>query len=91
MALYDKSRDRRSDPMNPNGHSSWYGGTLLPLIVAAAIAVALIAMMFPRDGERSADTNAGPSVETVAPSPAPTTAPAMPTPPATTEPRPTTP
>lgn len=39
--------------------------------------------------ERAGDTNAGPSVETVAPKPSPSTSPAVPTPNPTTEPRPT--
>ena len=60
------SNDRRSTPF---GRSN-----VLPLIVAAAIAVALIVMMYPRTGTESlGDTNnAGPSVQTVIPAPSPT-------------------
>ena len=67
-------RDPRRNP-NPNQRAT--RSNLLPLIVAAAIAVVLVVMMFPRTTpERLGETNAAPSVQTATPSP-------------TTEPRPT--
>jgi hypothetical protein len=91
MALYDKPRDPRFDPMNPNlNERSRFATTTLPLIVAAAIAIVLIAMFFPGIRSPIGDTNnAGPAVTTVTPSPAPSTSPVVPTPNPTTEPRPT--
>jgi hypothetical protein len=63
----------------------------MPLLLAAAIVVALIAMLYQtNDLSRVGDTNnAGPSVNTVMPSPTPSTSPPVPTPTPTTEPRPT--
>jgi hypothetical protein len=93
MALYNRPRDPRLDPSDPNyvDRPSAFGGTLLPLILAAAIAVAVIAMFYPRTTtDRVGDTNnAGSPVQTVTPSPSPSTSPALPTPNPTTEPRPT--
>ena len=74
---YDK-RDPRNSPTDPVRRSTPFGrNNMLPLIVAAAIAVVLIAMMYPRTpAERVNDTNnAGPSVQTVTPTPGPTTEP----------------
>jgi hypothetical protein len=64
---------------------------LMPLLLAAAIVVALIAMLYQtNDLSRVSDTNnAGPAVNTVMPSPTPSTSPPVPTPTPTTEPRPT--
>ena len=73
---YESPREpRRNDP---TPHSASAGrNNILPLIVAAAIAVALIAMMYPRTAtDRVGDTtNTGPSVQTVTPAPSPTTEP----------------
>jgi hypothetical protein len=93
MALYNRPRDPHFDPNDPNylDHPSAIAGTLLPLILAAAIAVAVIAMFYPRTTtDRVGDANnAGPAVQTVTPAPSPSTSPAVPTPNPTTEPRPT--
>ena len=90
MALYDRPRDPRFDPLNPNlSDRSHYLTTLLPLIVAAAIAIILIAMFLPGSSTRVSD-NAGPAVNTVAP-PTPSTSPMVPTPAPTTQPKPSTP
>jgi hypothetical protein len=95
MALYDRPHDPApTDPRHPRltGRPSMGlgPGSALPLIVAAAVAIALLAMLYPNSGGRVGDANnAGPSVQTVTPSPSPTTSPAIPTPTPTTEPRPT--
>ena len=89
---YENPRDPRRDPNDPVGprrpssFSSW-----VPLALAAAVALAVIAMMYPRTTtDRTGDTtNTGPSVQTVTPSPSPSTSPPVPTPSPTTEPRPT--
>ena len=89
---HSNQRDPRRSPNDHAGRSSLFGrNNMLPLILAAAIAVALIAMMYPRTTtERVGDTNnAGPSVKTVIPAPSPSTSPPVPTPSPTTEPRPT--
>jgi hypothetical protein len=73
---FNHERDPRRNPNER--HSGLFGrNNVLPLIVAAAIAVALIAMMYPRTTtERVSDTiNTGPSVRTVAPTLSPTTEP----------------
>ena len=75
---YNNEPDPRRSQNDPLRRSSPVGrNNMLPLIVAVAIAVALIAMMYPRTGtERVGDTNnAGPSVQTVTPAPSPTTEP----------------
>jgi hypothetical protein len=55
---------------------SLLAGTLLPLIVAAALAAIVVAMVYQGPTtERVGDTNAGPSVQTVTPAPSPTTEP----------------
>jgi hypothetical protein len=77
MASYDRPRDQRIDP-----------AFILATAVAtaAALAVAIIAIIFAGSISRVGDTyNAGPTVETVMPSPS--TAPVMPPP--TTERGPT--
>jgi hypothetical protein len=92
MALSDRPFGRRLDPPEQGalGAKSRLGPTLLPLLLAAAIAALLIAMLYPGDRGRVGDTNnAGPSVQTVTPSPTPSTSPPIPTPTPTTEPRPT--
>lgn len=82
MALYD----RRFDQTTPRSAL----GTLLPFILAAALAVVLMMiLLFPRPAAQLGDTNAGPSVRTVTPQPAPSTSPAIPTPSPATDPRPT--
>ena len=89
---YDNERDPRRSPNDPVRRSTPFGrNNMLPLIVAAAIAVALIAIMYPRTTtERVGDTtNTGPSVQTVTPAPSPDTAVVEPMPSPTTEPRPT--
>jgi hypothetical protein len=61
--------------------------SLLPFVVAVAIAAAVIVWGFPSVPERgpSDTTNAGPSVKTISPTPTPSTSPAIPTPNPTTE------
>ena len=84
--------DPRRNPNDRSQRSTPYGrSNMLPLIAAAAIAVALIALMYPRTTtERVGDTtNAGPSVQTVTPTPSTDTAVVEPVPSPTTEPRPT--
>ena len=92
MAIYVRPHDRMP-PGAPDAHSrrSPVGNVLMPLLLAAAIVVALIAMLYQsNDLSRVGDTNnAGPSVGTVMPSPSPSTSPAVPTPMPTTDPRPT--
>ena len=63
-------RDLRRD-QNP----SLLVGTLVPLIIAAALAAIVIVMAYQHPPERVGDTNAGPSVQTVTPAPSPTTEP----------------
>jgi hypothetical protein len=58
------------------------------VFVAAVIAVLMIAVFYPGSEGRVGETNAGPSVQTVAPTPSPSTSPAVRTPNPTTEPRP---
>jgi hypothetical protein len=92
MAIYDRPHDRIT-PGAPDAHSRrpQTGNVLMPLLLAAAIVVALIAMLYQsNDLSRVSDTNnAGPSVKTVMPSPSPSTSPTVPTPTPTTDPRPT--
>jgi hypothetical protein len=79
-----------NDPLSPRRPSA-YGGWM-PMVLAAVVAVLVLAMVYSRTvtvTERIGDTNAGPPVQTVAPTPAPSTSPAVPTPNPTTEPRPT--
>lgn len=59
-----------NDPLTPRRPTAY--GSWLPLALAAAVVLAIIAMMYPRTGqERAGDTNAGPSVQTVTPAPSP--------------------
>ena len=71
------NNDPRRTPNDPVRHSKPFGrSNVLPLIVAAAVAVALIALMLPRTVTHPAgDTNAGPSMQTVTPARSPTTEP----------------
>lgn len=74
----NNEHDSRRNQNDSAGRSTPFGrNNMLPLLVAAAIAVALIAMMYPRTTtERVGDTtNTGPSVQTVTPAPSPTTEP----------------
>ena len=74
----NNGRDSRRNPNDPLRRSTPFGrNNVLPLLVAAAIAVALIAMMYPRTStDRVGDTtNTGASVQTVTPAPSPTTEP----------------
>ena len=94
MALYDRQHDpaatdhRHMTPINRT--PTWYGGILLPLILAAAIAVALAAAFYPGSEGQVGDTNnAGAPARTVTPSPTPSTSPAIPTPTPRTAPSPT--
>jgi hypothetical protein len=95
MALYDRPHDpAATDPRHPvpidRPSFGLWGGTALPLIIAAGIVIAMIVMLYPSGGGRVGDTtNAGPSVQNVNPSPSPSTSPVVPTPTPTTEPRPT--
>ena len=90
---YESPRDPRIDPNEPvaQGRPSASFGGWLSLVFAVAVAAAVLAMFYqPTTTERVNDTNnAGPSVQTVAPTPSPSTSPAVPTPNPTTEPRPT--
>ena len=90
MALYD----RRYDQGTPRSGL----GTVLPFILAAAVAaILMMTFLFPRPAAQvgdaqprtSVETNAGPSVKTVTPAPMPSTAPMAPTSPPGDEPRPT--
>src|SRR5690606_18829703 len=90
MAFYDRPHDRNYGySRQPRTFDSW-GNSALPLIIIAAIVLALIAMFYPfGNGARIGDTtNTGPSVKTVTPAPAPSTSPVVPSPNPTTEPRP---
>jgi hypothetical protein len=65
---------------------------ILPMVILAAVLAAIVLVMAyqrPSTG-RAGDTNAGPSVQTVTPTPSPSTSPTVPTPNPTTE-RPNTP
>ena len=88
MAIYDRPHGRIA-PGAPDAHlhRPQAGNILMPLLLAAAIVVALIAMLYQsNDLSRVGDTNnAGPSVKTVMPSPSPSTSPAVPTPTPTTQ------
>lgn len=85
---YENPRNSR-DPNAPaaRGRPAQSFGGWLPLVFAAAVAAALMALMYPHIGtDRAADTtNTGPSAKTVTPTPAPSTSPAVPTPNPTTE------
>jgi hypothetical protein len=61
--------------------------SLIPFVLAVAIAAIVIVFGFPSipKRDRSDTNNAGPSVRTVAPTPSPSTSPAVPTPNPTTE------
>lgn len=93
MALLDQNDPTATDHrhMRPIDRTTGlWDGTALPLLVAIAIAIALIAMFYPSGDGRVGDTNnAGSPVQTVTPSPSPSTSPTVPTPTPTTEPRPT--
>ena len=72
------NNDPRRNPNDTSQRSKPFErSNVLPLIVAAAIAVVLIAMVYPRTSQdRVGDTNnAAPSVQTVTPAPSPTTEP----------------
>ena len=90
---YENPRDPRIDSNDPvvRGRPSASFGGWLPMVLAAAVAAAVLAMVYPRlTTDRAGDTtNTGPSVQTVAPMPSPSTSPAVPTPNPTTEQRPT--
>jgi hypothetical protein len=76
---------RRSNKPAPSA----LAGILMPLILATVLVAVVVAMTYRRPAERAGDTNAGPSVQTVAPTPSPSTSPIVPTPNPTTESRPT--
>jgi hypothetical protein len=90
---FNSPRDPRIDTNDPSlidrRPSRYGGGSLLPLLLAAAIAVAIIAMFYPRSAPVVSDsTHPGPSMaQPVEPTPstAPTVAPA----PVPSDPRPT--
>jgi hypothetical protein len=90
MALYD----RRYDQSTPRSQL----GTLLPFILAAAVAaILMMTMFFPRPAPQVGDAGMAPSVstsqvpstKTMTPVPTPSTTPLVPTPSPTDEPRPT--
>ena len=64
-----------NDPLTPRRPTA-YGGWL-PLALAAAVVLAIMAWMYPRTPtDRVGDTtNTGPSVQTVTPTPSPTAEP----------------
>ena len=76
-----------NDPRGPNdpanvqpmgsGGSQW-----MPIVLAIAVAVVLLWLFVPRNTTTAVNdtTNAGPSVQTVAPALSPSTSPAVPTP-----------
>ena len=71
MALYDERRDPvdRTEP----ARAPLWAGNLIPILLAGAVALFVIAMMLPPSTpDRVGDTNAGPSVQTVTPAPSPT-------------------
>jgi hypothetical protein len=75
---HTNERDLRRIPndLADSPRPSLLAGTLLPLIVAAALAAIVVAMVYQGPTtERVGDTNAGPSVQTVTPAPSPTTEP----------------
>ena len=84
--------DRREDGINPAGtnlgqtpRSSMAGW--LPIVMAAAIVVAMFALFMPSTTHRADSTaNNAPSVNTVEPTPTPGMTPAAPTPNPTTTP-----
>ena len=53
-------------------HPSVLAGTLVPLIIAAALAAIVIVMAYQHPAECAGDTNAGPSLQTVTPLPSTT-------------------
>jgi hypothetical protein len=93
MALYDRPRDPRFDPLNPKPVGArpgfWLAG-MLPYIIGAVVLLLLITWFMP-SSERAVNdtTNAGPQTQSVNPAPSPSTSPAVPTPTPTTESRPT--
>jgi hypothetical protein len=95
MALYDQHGPASTGPRHlqpiDQPSSRYLGSVLLPIMLAAAITVGLIAMLLAGStATRPGDTTkAGPSVKTVNPSSSPSTAPTEPTPKPITEPRPT--
>jgi hypothetical protein len=70
---HDMHRDL-DDPAEPQ-RPSLLADILLPLVVAVVLAAIVIAMTYQRPGERAADANAGPTIQTVTPAPSPTTEP----------------
>ena len=90
---YESPRDPRIDPDEPvaQGRPLASFGGWLPLVLAAVVAAAVLAMVYPRVTTERVNnaTNTGPSVQTVAPTPSPSTSRAAPTPNPTTERRPT--
>ena len=74
MTYDNDPRRNLNDPMTPRRPSAFAGW--MPLALAAAVALAMIALMYPRSApDRVGDTNAGPSVKTVTPTPSPSTEP----------------
>jgi hypothetical protein len=90
MALSDRPFGRRVDP-DVSGPLDRKPGmpALLPVLLAAAAAVLLIALFFPMSGRVGDAASAGSSVQTVTPQLTPSTSPPVPTPRPTTDPRPT--
>jgi len=91
MALYDRPRDPRFDPIDPTARTpSMWTINIAPFFFAAIVVIALIAMLLPSSTPtRLGDaTNAGPSVKTVNSSPSTAPEPTEPNPKPTTEPTP---
>ena len=64
-------RDLRRHPQRP----LMLADTLPALILTGLLAAIVLVMAYQQPAERAGDTNAGPSVQTVTPTPSPTTEP----------------
>jgi negative regulator of sigma E activity len=81
-------RDRDPNAPEARDRPAASVGGWLPLVVATAVCLAVIAMVHPRvTTDRAGDTNNAGPVQTVAPMPSPSTSPAVPTPNPAMEPR----
>ena len=69
---HDRHRDL-DDPAEPQRPSR--ADILQPLVVAVILAAIVVVMTYRGPADRAGDTNSGPSVQTVTPTPSPTTEP----------------